>query len=60
MTEEKKRVPLAQQFENDPKKLATIDAIALNSEAIDDKKRDDIIPADAGIMQHILEDEEEI
>lgn len=60
MTEQNKRVPLAQQLDNDPKKLATIDAIALNSEAIDNEKRDDVIPADAGILQHILEDEEEI
>jgi hypothetical protein len=58
MIDEKKRVPLEQQFENDPKKLATIDAIALNSEATDDEKRDDVIPADAGIMRHMLEEDE--
>jgi hypothetical protein len=59
MTDNKKQTHQEQQDQNDPKKLATIDAIALNSEATDEK-RDDVIPADAGIMQHMLDEEKEV
>jgi hypothetical protein len=60
MTDDKKQTHQEQQDQNDPKRLATIDAIALNSEATNDEKRDDVIPADAGIMQHMLDEEEEV
>lgn len=39
MTNDKKRVNEKQQDQNDPKKLATIDAIALNSEAANNEKK---------------------